>query len=467
MPPLDTDNLFRLRRAELRRRVEALPAEVETWRAAASKPDALDMKAHFSQLLALSVMVKALTDGQLPLLAALDQSTAASFGDDSLRVVKEIIRTQKVWDFFRDKLELRHSPAFNRQLWTADTIAYDCHRPVLKAAADAGILPPSELREPPLTYCTAEFSPATWVRGSRPNDGRAYQLGEARLPIPVIEVPWDHLENLWELCSLLHEVGHDIEADLKLREPLKEALGRKLQDAGTPPKRIQRWIAWQAEIFADLVAIRLGGPAFIDGLIHLLVLPPAQVLTLVDADPHPTHYVRILLCCHYARTLVPGEAPLEQHADRMLATWKDLYGEGGELAAFIADFAAVCEGLMATVLPSLQGHSVAQMIAFSAGDDRNMRSAAGYLRTGMNKPVAIRPRHCVCAARIAASEAAAQPPATLAASLKNINDNLMQLVRENDGPELRASDNTPAHKAFVAGLARSLPEDFERPEASQ
>lgn len=464
---MSTDNLLRLRRAELRRRVAALPAEVGAWRAAAAQPGALDMNAHSSQLAALSVMVRTLSEEQLALLAQLDQSAAAQFGDDSLRVVKAIIRAQKVWDFFRDKLELRHSPNFKRQLWTADTIAYDCYRPVLEAARDAGIIPAAELREPPLTYCTAEFSPATWVRGSRPNDGRAYHLGEAKLPIPVIEVPWDHLENLWELCSLLHEVGHDIEADLKLRDPLKAALSQQLQAAGVPPVRMQRWLAWQAEVFADLVAIRLGGAGFVDALMHLLVLPRAQVLTLDDADPHPTHHVRILLDCHYAQALVAGEAALDQHVQRMLAAWQGLYGDGGALAEFTPDFPLVCAALMDTVLPVLKGHSLAQLIPFTAADDRKIRGAVGYLRTGMNKPVGIRPRHCVCAARIAASEAAAGDPAdALPVSLARINDKLMQLVADNDLPQVRASDASTAHKDFVARLARSLPEDFDRPEAA-
>ena len=62
---------------------------------------------------------------------------------------------QKVWDFFRKKFELRFSDTFKDILWVADTVAWDCYRPVLEAAAGEDILPKSQFREPPLTYLTA------------------------------------------------------------------------------------------------------------------------------------------------------------------------------------------------------------------------------------------------------------------------------------------------------------------------
>jgi hypothetical protein len=168
-----------LRREELARRVEALPAELTEWRK--RSVDELDMNAHFSQIQALEILVGALVVKQRALLDGLDpEGEPEEFRVAALELVQEIIKTQRVWDFFRDKLELRFSPNFKAVLWAADTVAWDCYRPVMDRAVAAGILSAALVREPPLTYLTAEFSPATWVRGSRPNDGRDYHLGAAR-----------------------------------------------------------------------------------------------------------------------------------------------------------------------------------------------------------------------------------------------------------------------------------------------
>jgi hypothetical protein len=278
-----------LRKQELRRRVEALPNEVKKWLDRTQND--LDSNMHFSQLQAIGILMDTFAEQQAKLLEAMDPTgNTAAFQDAAFDLVRSIIRSQGVWDFFRDKLDLRFSPTFKEVLWVADTVAWDCYRPVLDTAADAGILERAALREPPLSYLTAEFSPATWIRGSRPNDGRNHHLGTAQLPIPVIELPWDHVENTWEFMSLHHEVGHDLEADLKLREVLATSLQTTLGNAPAPSDRIQQWMNWQGEVFADLVGLQLGGPAFAEALMHLLLLAAGMVTTFDPNDPHPTHY---------------------------------------------------------------------------------------------------------------------------------------------------------------------------------
>jgi hypothetical protein len=88
------------------------------------------------------------------------------------------------------------------------------------------------------------------VRGSRPNDGRNYDLGEALVPIPVIELPWDHLGSAWEYLSLHHEVGHDIEADLALRPTLQSTLRQKLAAGNVAQPQIDAGSTGK-EVFAD------------------------------------------------------------------------------------------------------------------------------------------------------------------------------------------------------------------------
>jgi hypothetical protein len=79
--------------------------------------------------------------------------------------------------------------------------------------------------------------------------------------------------------ALHHEVGHDIEADLKLRLVLQHSLQETLSNSGVGLDRIETWLKWEGEIFADLCALRLAGPVFADALMHFL-LPAVDVKSL-------------------------------------------------------------------------------------------------------------------------------------------------------------------------------------------
>jgi hypothetical protein len=285
-----------------------------------------------------------------------------------------------------------------------------------------------------------------------------FHLGTVSLPIPVIEIPWDHVSNYWELLSLHHEVGHDIEADLKLRGPLLTALQDTLAQAGVPQTRINIWLAWEGETFADLAGLQLGGPAFADSLMHLLLLPAVDVVTFRPDDPHPTHYPRILMNAAYARTLAPGRAEIDAHADDLESTWKALYGEQSSFEPFIGDFPLVFKALMDTKLDALRGQSVREILPFTAADDARIRSAARFLLTGEDAPPAMSlpPRHGISAAQIAVGLAAAEPDG-LAERLQTVNERAAQLVKDNAAPGLRASDDSAPHRAFVASFAAQQP----------
>lgn len=447
-----------LRKEELSRRVGALTSELAAWKTRSTNQ--LDMDVHFSQLQALATLVDALVAGQREIAKSLDpEGEPGKFQEAGFQLIMEIIRGQRIWDFFRSKLELRFSPDFHDSLWVADTIAWDCYRPVMDRAVDAGIVPAAQVREPPLTYLTADFSPATWVRGSRPFDGRDYALGTSTLPIPVIEVPWDHIGNLWELVSLQHEVGHDLEADLKLRQELLLSLGSALKQAGVPDERIKVWQSWEAEIFADLIGLQLGGPAFAEGLMHILLLPPTMALKYDPNDPHPTHYLRVLMAAAYVRTLVPGRPVLGDDAAAIETNWKGLYGSPAVLDEFIADFPVVFRGLMDSPMKALKNQPVRALVPYTAADDARIRDTAAFLRTGMNAPAqgTVAPRHCVSAARLAAAtavtDAKLNPALDISALLGDINTSLIKLVRDSAAPGLRGGDTSDPHKRFIASFA--------------
>ena len=449
------DRTLNIRLNELRRRVEALPNEVAAWKERTRQN--LSFNAYFSQVQAIDVLLTEFNTRQRKLLSDLENvSNPASFSAKCFALVEHINRAQRTWDYFRDKLELRFSPTFRGALWIADTVAWDCYRPVLELAADASIINRHELREPPLAYLSAEFSPATWVRGSRPHDGRDYELGTASLPIPVVEMPWDHLENAWEFLSLHHEVGHDLEADLNLREPLREHLRQSLVDAGVGADRIDVWLPWQGEIFADLVALQLAGPAFVDCLLHVLLLPVPIVVQYDPDVPHPTPYLRILMNAAFVRDMFPNRVEVIQHADRIAALWKDLYKSQPRFDKFQMDFPHVFRALMDTPVNELKNKTVRELIPFSPADDARIRHAAGYILTGQNAPTQLRPRHCISAARLAVTRATEQN-VNLEDSLKEINARTGQLVRDNAQPGLRAGDASEPHKKFVEKFIDHLP----------
>jgi hypothetical protein len=442
---------------ELRRRVAVLPTEVDTWREDAKK--VLDMQAHTSQLEAIRTITSALVNDQENALKALDPKGAvAAFESDNFALVKKIIKAQRIWNFFREKLDLRFS-RFKEELWVADTIAWNCHRPVLDKAVEFQILSPELLREPPLIYLAAGFSPLTWCRGTRPNDGRTPFLDEFKLPIPVIELPWDHIQSAWELLAVHHEVGHDLEADLKIREELQASLRRTLASAAVPQSRVDIWAAWQAETLADLIALQLAGSAFADQLMHLLMLPPATVVAFDEEDPHPNHYVRVLMNADYIRTMAPEYQFLLDDANRIESIWKGLYGDQPDpaLADFPKDFGLVFKSLMDTPLAALKNKSVRELMPFLPADDARIRAASSFVRTGMARP-SLPPRHAASGARMALTQTASEGNLT-PALLSEVQTRSMELVRKNAPPGLRGGGGKEHSVFLVKGFLEAFSDD--------
>jgi hypothetical protein len=407
--PVDVRPILELRKEELRRRVESMPPEVNAW--AARTRAEIDMNLHFSQLQAISVLVETFHERQLTLLAALDPSASSDdFAVSCRDVVRSIIAGQRVWNYFRSKLDLRLIPQFAAALKTTDIVAYDCYAPVIDRARISGIIAAAAVREPPLTYLSAELSPLTWVRGKRPNDGRNYPLGQATLPIPVIELPLDHLKNSWELLSIHHEVGHDIEADLNLRPALAGSLAQALSAAAMPIERQENWTRWLGEIVADLIALQLGGPAYAAMLLNLLLMPFIQVIIISPEDPHPTHYIRIRLMAASIRAMARSAGAgivaqeLDAQASSLDESWIALYGEPAELLPYGDDFDAVIRAVMDTPFAELNGSSLRAFIPYTAGDHASIKAGKDYLLTGNNRPAGISARHVISAARLAVSE---------------------------------------------------------------
>jgi hypothetical protein len=444
-----------VRKLELQRRVTALGEELRRWKDRVT--NAPGMNIHFSQIKALSTLMEAFLRSQQQVVDALNPQDKDQFLGRILDAVEEIIRAQGVWDYYRDKLHQRFSPDFEASLRVADVMAWDCYYPVLQEAQGSKLVAKSQMREPPLCYYMADFSPLTWVRGTQPDDLRDRKGATVLTPIPVIAIPWDHAENLWELLSVPHEVGHDIEADLNLRPTLLRSLRMALQKVPVPPERIAVWESWLAETFADLVALQLVGPSFTDTLMHILILPPQVVTSFNRSDPHPTPYVRVLMNAAYIRGLIRGAGrevqeqrdQVVKRAERIERVWNSLYGAPPALQEYRDDFNHVFRALMDTPLGDTD-KTIRDLIPFEAADFAQIQDAAQDLEKGQY-PGDLRPRHAIAAARMAVTNATKY--ADIDSRLKSINAIAYRMVKTP--PDLLSADEDD-RRDFIAAFAKSI-----------
>ena len=115
--------------------------------------------------------------------------------------------------------------------------------------------PPEVLPTPllkPVTYMEHGYSPSTQRRGVQ----MARLLGDTN-PFPVIRIPWDR-DNPWQ-SVFLHEVSHNLQADMRLWTENQTALAGRVQRIAPNPRVAQIWRRWHKEIFADLAAICSAG----------------------------------------------------------------------------------------------------------------------------------------------------------------------------------------------------------------
>ena len=138
-------------------------------------------------------------------------------------VEREIDRARRSFGMFFEIFSQRGS-SFARPLAAHDMIATDCYRAVRAAAPDAF----SGALLKPVTYMEHGYSPATQRRGVQ----LARLLGDKN-PFPVIRIPWDR-DNPWQ-AVFLHEVAHNIQADLGLWHENQTAVAGRMMGSLRDP----------------------------------------------------------------------------------------------------------------------------------------------------------------------------------------------------------------------------------------
>ncbi|GBC60426.1 hypothetical protein DENIS_1378 [Desulfonema ishimotonii] len=305
-------------------------------------------------------------------------------------VEREIDRARRAFGMFFDIFSQRGS-AFAPTLAAHDLIAGDCYAAVRASAPH--VFKGDLLR--PITYMEHGYSPATTRRGV--SLGRL--LGE-RNPFPIIRLPWDR-DNPWQ-AVFLHEVSHNLQADLGLWQENKNAVSRRMLRAGSDMAVTSVYTRWHKEVFADVAAVLLGGPASVWGSMDFLAHPSPKTMTFKPRGVHPTGYLRVLILAELLKRMGFGD-----EATRVRRVWTGLYhpAKGHRMPVRLLKTSPrtipeVVDEIAYQARRNLGQRALADVIRFGHGDERRIRRGASELAGG-RMPSGLPPRFFVSASRYA------------------------------------------------------------------
>jgi hypothetical protein len=380
---------------ELDRKLTSLTDELGRWRAAAGEKQPLAR--HHTQLEAVTGTLDAAASELKAELVGADQGLWIL--ERAGAIDRRILDLHRLWGFFRDKFALRYLPWLRDALIAADDMAWACYSPAQER------IPETRKREPPLVFFSGGSSPFLMPRGSPyvveplPDGGmREPEFEEAVrvIPMPLIGMPWFQVEHLPDAPLIGHEVGHAVELDLQLREPVAEVI-----EAAVPAEHAPAWKAWADEVFADVFGVLCCGPGFVRALAAALAGHP-RIVEGEDAGPedwgeYPTRTLRVLLAAATLELLkVNSSGPIA-------ADWRRAYPEH-QLAAYESDVGDVAEAVLKGPYPPLgKDARLDTLMPFSSEDEGHALRAAERLAGGLAPDVG-GIRHAVAGARLAYDE---------------------------------------------------------------
>lgn len=281
------------KREELLAKLSAIERELTFWQAQSKEKAPLEK--HQSQ-------IQRLVNQLQPVISRVggDISTAYLRGYwPTLEM--QVLDLHRIWQFFREKLTLRFVDHFREYLIAADEFAWECYRPAQESLVAARTLDSSEIKEPPLVCFSSVATPFSIPRGvsylgelqgGSPRD-RATRVMVESLPIPVVAVPWYQIQHLPDALVLGHEVGHVVERDARIREPVRQLMLNAVRDTDKCYGTQDDWQRWSSEVFADIYGALCGGPAFASALADFLLVPAGH--SSGGAGEYPPTNVRLAL----------------------------------------------------------------------------------------------------------------------------------------------------------------------------
>lgn len=310
---------------------------------------------------------------------------------DMALVEREMDRVRRLFGLFYEVFAQRGT-SFGPALAAHDVIAEDCYAAIRESAPR--VFHGRMLK--PLSYMEHGFSPATVRRGVQMNR----LMGEPN-PFPIIRIPWDR-EHPWQ-AVFLHEVAHNLQADLGIWQENRQAVLRRVLGEFRDPFLATVWGRWHKEIWADLAAILLGGPAAAWGMAEFLAHPAPRTLTYRPGGAHPTAYLRVQVLSEMLRRL-----GFRRDAMRLSRTWGALYdhARGHRIPPPLLDSAsrvipAVVDETMFQTRRNLAQRGVVDILPFRPEQQAAIRAGARELAAGRADRVDLPPRHLVSAASYA------------------------------------------------------------------
>jgi hypothetical protein len=315
-------------------------------------------------------------------------------------VARRVLYVEGLWAFFFE-LFVQRLAAFAERLRAVDRIAANCYEDLYVGMGAA---------QP-----TPRLLPMSFVQSGGPVTFRRHvtlrKLRNQAVPFPLVYIPQHRLANVWALSSVLHEVSHNLQADVGLWERIPRDLFLRLtREGGLSEPVAAIWARWHKEIMADMLALVLGGPGAIESLMDVVGRSPEKTVHFSPAGVHPTPFLRV-----YINTLLLRRLGLGQLAGEIERAWRMLYPSvtsaeipGPLLASFQSAAELVIDTMIFQPYPQLAGKSVATIIAFGSAQ-MEMIAQGGRLLAEGKDPIAIPPRFMIGAARYAMQRRLATP----------------------------------------------------------
>jgi hypothetical protein len=452
-----TDDTVEATRVALEQKLSSIDRELVQWRA--DSDVGMPLRKHHYQIKRVADTLGAYSKD------VADELKGLVAGRSGVKRIEfEILEIHRIWEFFRSKLVLRYFDWFRPYLDAADEFAWACYEPA-RDHLQSVIVPRDEVKEPPLVYFNGGWSPLTMSRGGAyqvaPAAGGALNSSRlatvlADLPIPIIAVPWYQVRHFPDAVVIGHEVGHNVEHDMKLTTTIGRLTAVAAQSAGIDGKRTAGWLKWSGEIFGDVYASLATGPAFASAMEAFLESDPSEIDSEVqgrtpdDYVAHPPTSLRMHICYETLRQLGHTEVS-KARRDAWVARHKT-----DAMADFHEDIEPVVRSLIDGPYPEFDpAGSLTKVLSFGPGLQKLASDNAESVNRSID-PSGSDIRVLVAAGRLAFDASPAKYTATNAAG-KDGNDRIVEQIVGLRNEEVRGGENRPDDtESADSRLGRSL-----------